>query len=41
LAIYHLDKIFNPRMIAVFKKRGFSVEIDPATSLVEVAKNIV
>lgn len=31
----------NPRMIAVFKKRGFSVEVDPATSLVEVARNIV
>ena len=29
----------NPRMIAVFKKRGFDVEIDPTTSLVEVRKD--
>ena len=31
----------NPRMIAVFRKRGFDIEIDPATSLVEVSKALV
>ncbi len=30
----------NPRMIAVFRKRGFSVETDPASSLVEVKKQL-
>jgi len=30
----------NPRMIAVFEKRGFAVKRDPETSLVEVAKEI-
>lgn len=28
----------NPRMIAVFQKRNFSIEIDPLSSLVEVEK---
>jgi len=31
----------NPRMTAVFRKRGFDIEIDPATSLVEVSKALV
>ena len=28
----------NKRMIAVFEKRGFEIEMDPMTSLVEVSK---
>ncbi len=30
----------NKRMISVFEKRGFSVEIDPRSSLVEVVKSL-
>ena len=30
----------NPRMIAVFQKRGFNIHFDPRTSLVEVAKDL-
>jgi acetyltransferase len=31
----------NKRMIAVFEKRGFEIEMDPMTSLVEVSKPLV
>ena len=31
----------NPRMVAVFEKRGFRVVNDLATSLVEVSKDLV
>ncbi len=30
----------NPRMIAVFRKRNFDIQIDPSSSLVEVAKTL-
>jgi acetyltransferase len=30
----------NPRMVSVFRKRGFAIEMDPSTSLVEVSKNL-
>jgi len=30
----------NKRMISVFEKRGFEIEIDPLSSLVEVSKNL-
>lgn len=31
----------NQRMIAVFQKRGFEIEIDPSSSMVDVAKPLV
>jgi len=30
----------NKRMISVFEKRGFQIEVDPSSSLVEVAKEL-
>ena len=30
----------NKRMISVFEKRGFAVEVDPRSSLVEVVKSL-
>ncbi|MFA5137800.1 MAG: bifunctional acetate--CoA ligase family protein/GNAT family N-acetyltransferase [Elusimicrobiota bacterium] len=30
----------NPRMVAVFRKRGFRMEMDPQSSLVEVSKEL-
>jgi len=30
----------NPRMIAVFRKRGFDIRIDPESQVVEVSKDI-
>ena len=30
----------NPRMISVFEKRGFDIQIDPSSSLVEVNRFI-
>lgn len=30
----------NPRMISVFRERGFNIQIDPSSSLVEVEKHL-